>query len=228
MMKKTCVQCKKEFVITDSEIAFYKSKGLSLPKRCKDCRDANRKTKAGMNVGEPQKNYSKDITVDAVTVKNHVLGKSKTKFARYLSAFLAVLMIAVGVLLSSLDSSEETPVNSADGVVNAQQASYNFSSQETLDSHFQKHGYEFGYTSAEQYLQGAIRVIENPASLKKTEAEDGDYVYYLQSTNEIVFVSSGGVIRTYFKPDNGIAYFNRQQIMIFDFAGLTDMYSYVK
>ena len=93
---------------------------------------------------------------------------------------------------------------------------------------FQKHGHEFGYTTVEQYLQGAIRVIENPSSLKKTEAKDGDYVYYLQSTNEIVFVSSGGVIKTYFKPTDEIAYFNRQQVVIFDFVGLINSNSYTK
>ena len=32
--------------MTESEIRFYKSKRLSLPKRCKDCRDANKKVKA--------------------------------------------------------------------------------------------------------------------------------------------------------------------------------------
>ena len=38
--------------------------------------------------------------------------------------------------------------------------------------HFNKHRNEFGYTTPEQYLQGAIRVIENPSSLKKIETEE--------------------------------------------------------
>lgn len=227
-MKKTCVQCKKEFVLTDSEIAFYKNKNLSLPKRCKDCRDANRKTNAGMNLGKTQKNYNKDITVDTVTVKNHKLGKQKAKFARYLIAFLIILIVGIGILFSSFDSLEETPVDNANGAVNVQQSSYKFSNQEALNSHFEKHGHEFGYTTPEQYLQGAIRVIENPSSLKKTEADDGDYVYYLQSSNEIVFVTPYGVIRTYFRPDDGMAYFNRQQVKVFNFAGLINSNSYIK
>lgn len=226
-MKKICVQCKKEFELTDSEIVFYKEKGLSLPKRCKECRDANRKTKAGMNPGRVQKNYNKDITVDTLINKNHKRRSSKAKFARYLIAFLIILMVGIGILFSSLDSLEENPVDNANGAVNVQQSSYNFSNQETLNSHFQKHGHEFGYTTAEQYLQGAIRVIENPSSLQKME-DDGDYVYYLQSTNEIVFVSPGGVIRSYFKPTDGIAYFNRTQVMIFDFEGLINSISYIK
>ena len=55
-MNRRCVQCGKEFVLTDSEISFYKSKNLSLPKRCKDCRDANRKTNAGLNLQNTKKN----------------------------------------------------------------------------------------------------------------------------------------------------------------------------
>ena len=45
MLTRTCIQCNKEFTMTESEIRFYKSKRLSLPKRCKECRDANKKTK---------------------------------------------------------------------------------------------------------------------------------------------------------------------------------------
>ena len=223
-MKKTCVQCKKEFMLTDSEIAFYKNKSLSLPKRCKECRDVNRKTNAGMNIEKPQKNYSKDITVDTKTVKNRKSQNKKNNSFFYMIALIVVLVIGLGVLFSSGDSSNDKSSDS----INNQQYSYNFSSQEALNSHFQKHGHEFGYTTVEQYLQGAIRVIENPSSLKKTEAEDGDYVYYLQSTNEIVFVSSGGVIKTYFKPTDEIAYFNRQQVVIFDFVGLINSNSYTK
>lgn len=45
-MNKTCIQCGKEFEITESEIAFFEEKGLELPKRCKDCRKQNKKNKA--------------------------------------------------------------------------------------------------------------------------------------------------------------------------------------
>lgn len=38
-MKRTCIQCGKEFELTNSEIGFYKKRKLSLPKRCKECRE---------------------------------------------------------------------------------------------------------------------------------------------------------------------------------------------
>ena len=67
-----------------------------------------------------------------------------------------------------------------------------------------------GYDSKEEYLAGANAVIANPDSLHKLEEEDGDNVYYLEETNEFVIVSTDGYIRTYFWPQDGIAYYNRQ------------------
>ena len=46
--------------------------------------------------------------------------------------------------------------------------------------------------------------------LHKTEKEDGDDVYYIEDTNEFVIVSKDGYLRTYFKPDKGKAYYDRQ------------------
>lgn len=91
---------------------------------------------------------------------------------------------------------------------------YYFRSQSQLDQHFEKHGYEFdgdfNYETAEDYENGASAVINNPDALYKTEAQDGDHVYYIEATNEFVVLSTDGYIRTYFRPNAGIKYFNRQ------------------
>lgn len=87
---------------------------------------------------------------------------------------------------------------------------HQFRKDEYLEEHFEKHGSEFDYETAEEYLAGANRVLNTEGVLHKTEAEDGDDVYYLESTNELVVVSTDGYIRTYFKPSAGIDYFNRQ------------------
>ncbi len=87
---------------------------------------------------------------------------------------------------------------------------YSFRSEKLLNEHFEKHGIEMGFGSKEDYLEAANAVIQNPDSLHKPEAEDGDDVYYLEDTNEFVIVSSDGYIRTYFLPDAGIDYYNRQ------------------
>ena len=67
-----------------------------------------------------------------------------------------------------------------------------------------------GFTDAKAYEQAAAAVVTNPLSLHKVEAEDNDDVYYLESTNEFVIVSTDGYIRTYFKPDKGKVYFDQQ------------------
>lgn len=91
---------------------------------------------------------------------------------------------------------------------------YNFRTKKQLNQHFEKHGSEFDdifeYETAEEYEQGASDVINNPDALYKTEQEDGDGVYYIESTNEFVILSTDGYIRTYFRPRDGINYFNRQ------------------
>ena len=91
---------------------------------------------------------------------------------------------------------------------------YHFRSKKQLEQHFDKHGgefgSEFGYTTAEEYEKGASDVINDPSALYKTEAEDGDGVYYIEETNEFVVLSTDGYIRTYFRPNAGKKYFDRQ------------------
>lgn len=87
---------------------------------------------------------------------------------------------------------------------------YYFRNAELLNEHFEKHGIEMGFATAQEYQAAASAVVNNPNALHKLEAEDGGDVYYLEATNEFVIVSTRGYIRTYFYPDNGIEYYNRQ------------------
>ena len=89
-------------------------------------------------------------------------------------------------------------------------AQYCFRNSKLLEQHYEKHGIEMGFSSAEEYEAAASAVVTNPEALHKTEAEDGDDVYYIEDTNEFVVVSTAGYIRTYFLPDGGKAYFDRQ------------------
>ena len=56
-------------------------------------------------------------------------------------------------------------------------------------------------------LHNALTYLDS-ASYKGSE--DGDDIYYLEDDNYIVFVSEYGNIRTFFEPDDGIAYYYRQ------------------
>lgn len=71
-----------------------------------------------------------------------------------------------------------------------------------------KRGWETRCDTTEEYLAAANAVIANPASLHKLQAEDGDDLYFLESTGEFVVVSPAGHIRTYCLTDRD--YFDRQ------------------
>ena len=290
-MKRTCKQCGKEFELSDSEIGFYKSKGLELPKRCQACRDQNkvrdshtaqRDTKVNNSMGDlPQgsrnnssnenhNNHKNSVIIAAVAlllllvtfvVKNvftlpseetvptadvaslEALSEmSQPEQQGFVQEPLSDLMSeafgdeqqASAMWQSEVESEtglqtsdeghsqpleeqteQQTSVDSEISTETAPEAlqeasgiTYKFRKAQYLTEHFEKHAAEFSYTTEEEYLEGANRVIQNPEALHKLEAEDGDDVYFVESTNEFVVVSTDGYIRTYFKAN--IDYYNRQ------------------
>lgn len=93
---------------------------------------------------------------------------------------------------------------------NTETRTYKFRNKNLLNQHYEKHGKDMGFSSAEEYEKAASAVVNDPSALHKIEKEDGDDVYYIESTNEFVIVSTDGYIRTYFNPDRGIDYYNKQ------------------
>ena len=86
---------------------------------------------------------------------------------------------------------------------------YWFRTKKLRDSHYEKHGIEMGFSSADEYRKAASDVINDPDALSKIEKEDGDTCYYIEATDEFVVLSTDGYIRTYFNP-GGKDYFDRQ------------------
>ena len=112
---------------------------------------------------------------------------------------------------SDENKTEEQSLNAdSDDGTDTQYVDYRFRTNKLLTQHYEKHGIEMGFDSKESYEKAASDVINNPAALHKTEAEDGDYVYYIEETNEFVILSQDGYIRTYFLPSAGKAYYDRQ------------------
>lgn len=200
-MKRTCKQCGKEFVLSQSEINFYKSKKLSIPKRCKECRDANKQVRGNDKSGD-----TKQISYQ----NNH----SNSNMNQSSSALTRLLTIAGIILLAIFGAwshfSGDNNKNADSAYSNSVSSGVSFRNADLLNEHYQKHGVEMGFSSATAYENAASNVVNNSNSLHKTETEDGDDVYYLESTNEFVIVSTDGYIRTYFKPNDGIDYYNRQ------------------
>lgn len=126
----------------------------------------------------------------------HILGKvDKQKVSNPVD-------LPEGKLLQYADDAATTAKNDS---------GFTFRNSELLDSHYTKHGQEFGNITKDQYLNQANNLFGTSGKniLTKTRA-NGDVVFYNTTTNEFGVKSSDGFIRTYFKPTDGIDYFNQQ------------------
>ena len=196
-----CVQCGKTFDLSEAEKEFYEEKNLEIPKRCKQCRQANRIRKN-----------------DAVVPRRRERRKSRKSAMKAVPATTLIVLIAATFLFLNFvrGGQQEDPVENQPSVESQKDYSSSiqkavlFRSDELLEEHYEKHGREMGFASPEEYLAGANAVIRHSDVLHKIEKEDGDDVYYLEVTNDFVIVSTDGYIRTYFRPEDGIAYYNRQ------------------
>ena len=111
---------------------------------------------------------------------------------------------------SSEESSIVDPQSEESSDVDPDAVDYYFRSEKLLKQHYEKHGIDMGFPSAEAYEKAASDVVNDPNALHKTEKEDGDFVYYIESTNEFVVLSKDGYLRTYFLPDAGKKYYDKQ------------------
>lgn len=125
---------------------------------------------------------------------------------------IVVLAIALAGALfggQAVNTGAPAPQEAASRQEQTEQASsLTFRNEDRLESHYLKHGIDMGYDSADDYQAGANAAISNPNVLHKTQAEDGDDVYFLKKTGEFVVVSQQGYIRTYFIADED--YYDRQ------------------
>lgn len=80
---------------------------------------------------------------------------------------------------------------------------HQFQSSELLQQHFEKHQYEFGNISVDEYLEQASRLADEEVSddLVELRRSDNSISRYKFSTNEFIVVNEDGTIRTYFKPE---------------------------
>lgn len=261
MEKRTCKQCGKKFTLSNGEIEFYKEKKLSLPKRCKKCREKNKiaeknkpvlraylpEKKGGrkaiyaiavavliiivaltgklslFNTLNPNSNYC--IVLETINPSDDIENSELKSMTSASNENDVIIEESIPIsnendeaIEESISTSNESDVAIEESIVQDSTVenttstthSYTFSKVEYRDEHFAKHGAEFNYSTAAEYEVGASRVINSSEALHKIEKEDGDDVYYIESTNEFVILATYGSIRTYFKPDDGIEYYNRQ------------------
>lgn len=87
-----------------------------------------------------------------------------------------------------------------------------FASRQRLVEHFEKHGEEFPGFSMATYLAAAQRLRDAPAGgdVLEVRRRDGVVTRFDRGSGAFLAVSRDGTIRTFFRPNDGEAYFRRQ------------------
>jgi hypothetical protein len=89
-----------------------------------------------------------------------------------------------------------------------------FASRQKWIDHYQKHRREFGSISKEQYLLKAQGLRDRPvgSNILDYARPDGVITRFDRATGDFIVFNADGVIRTYFRPNDGEAYFRRQAL----------------
>lgn len=122
---------------------------------------------------------------------------------------------------STSSSTSDAPAHSASAHPTSAQAtptfahvdtSVGFTSQSALEEHFQKHGREFGSITQGQYLRLAqeLRGADVGGDVREAARADGVITRFDVRTGAFLAFHEDKSIRTFFKPNDGLRYFERQ------------------
>jgi pyocin large subunit-like protein len=91
-------------------------------------------------------------------------------------------------------------------------AGVGFVDQRRLDEHYEKHGAAFGRITRQDYLHQAqlLRDAKAGDPILETVRNDGVVTRFDRQTGAFIAFNANGVIRTFFKPNDGERYFRRQ------------------
>lgn len=89
-----------------------------------------------------------------------------------------------------------------------------YSTEENARYHFERHGAEFGSKSFEDHMAMVHGFIHAPPPGTQTlKRNNGDTLFYDPKGNVFAVMTKKGAPRTMFRPDDGVAYWNRQKII---------------
>lgn len=106
----------------------------------------------------------------------------------------------------------EASAPSAGATSSAFGPSVGFRSRQRLDEHYAKHGAEFGSIGKEEYLRQAQALRDAPVGGDVLEIRRGDGTVsrFDRGSGAFLAFDDDGTIRTFFKPNDGERYFQRQ------------------
>ncbi|HEX3809155.1 MAG TPA: hypothetical protein VHW02_05585 [Rhizomicrobium sp.] len=124
------------------------------------------------------------------------------------AVFIALSIAARSGLLNDFVPAD-TPASQSQGAV---WSSGGVGAEQNAEHHWQKHGNEFPeFHNATEYESGALAFVRNPPPGTLTKhRSNGDTLFYNPQSNTFAVSARNGVPRTFFRPDNGMNYWNRQ------------------
>lgn len=128
-------------------------------------------------------------------------------------ALLTMLLALTGACRQSVQSPPLTPQTKQPNSANESvRNDIGFATRRKFLDHYEKHGSEFGSISKEEYLFQAQSLRDRAAGGNVLEATrtDGVVTRFDRQTGAFLAFNSDLTIRTYFKPNDGEAYFKRQ------------------
>lgn len=126
------------------------------------------------------------------------------------SVAVKIALVLLAIVLVLLLWELLVPLAAEAGAAAAGELEFGFASEELLISHFEKHAAEFGYSTIEEYLAGANRLFAGGEDIATFVRANGDTLFYDLAENEFGVVTEEGVIRTFFKPVEDLAYWLAQ------------------
>jgi hypothetical protein len=134
------------------------------------------------------------------------------KICYSLGLFIAVWIFCIPISALSQISSPTSSSPSPQISQSVSRQEIGFASKQKLNDHYQKHGKEFGKISREEYLRLAQELRDHPSNENTLEASrsDGVVTRFDRKTGAFLAFNPDGVIRTFFRPNDGEAYFWRQ------------------
>lgn len=163
---------------------------------------------------EPTETLSETVSEDDIETSYGETSDGKMSDGENSNDEISDSETAAETVISDEITSADIPEASEDDLSETEKAvqKYYFRSEKLFDSHYEKHGAEFGDITQDEYLDLANELInaEGENILHKTEKVDGDFLYYDTETNEFLVLSTDGYIRTFFKPSAGLDYWERQ------------------
>ena len=87
-----------------------------------------------------------------------------------------------------------------------------YTADDNAHYHFSKHGAEFGAKTYPDYMAMVHGFVHNPPPGTQTlKRSNGDTLYYDPKQNIFAVSTKAGAPRTFFRPDNGMAYWQNQK-----------------